>query len=90
MWRVTPGQALRLRQFDDGYVLYNDLSGDTHLLADSAIDLLAALQLGPASSAALCEALAGAMERVRDPGFDIEVEALLAQLSAFFLVEAVP
>ena len=89
MWRVTPGQALRLWQFGDGCVLYNDLSGDTHLLGDGAIDLLAVLQQGAASGEQLCDALAAAMARARTPAFDAEVEALLAQLSAFFLIEAI-
>lgn len=90
MWRVTPGQALRLRQFDDGCVLYNDLAGDTHLLDDSAIEILSMLQRGPASTAQLCQGLAELMACPRDPTFEAGVDALLAQLSTFFLIEAIP
>lgn len=52
-WRLRPEQALRYRQWDEEYVLYNDLSGDTHLLDGAAIEILLALARGPASGAAL-------------------------------------
>ncbi|WP_296951487.1 HPr-rel-A system PqqD family peptide chaperone [uncultured Massilia sp.] len=57
-WCLRPGQALQYRQWDDGqgddeYVLYNDLSGDTHLLGGPAIEILLALARGPATRAAL-------------------------------------
>lgn len=90
MWRVTPGQALRLRQFDDGCVLYNDLAGDTHLLGDDAIEILSMLQQGPACTAQLCQGLAGAMDCPCDAAFAAGVDALLMQLSTYFLIETMP
>lgn len=45
-WRIVPGQALLHRGWDGTVVLYNDLSGDTHLLSDEAMALLAALRDG--------------------------------------------
>jgi PqqD family protein of HPr-rel-A system len=78
MWRLVPGQSLRFRQFDDEFVVYNDLSGDTHLLGDSAAHLLSVLQQGPAASAALLDSLAAAHG------------AVLNQLSSLFLIEALP
>ncbi|MBB3223819.1 hypothetical protein [Pseudoduganella umbonata] len=43
-WRLVPGQTLLHRGWDGAFVLYNDLSGDTHLLADEAMSLLLALR----------------------------------------------
>lgn len=43
-WRLVPGQALLHRGWDGAFVLYNDLSGDTHLLSDEAMTLLLALR----------------------------------------------
>ena len=43
-WRLVPGQALLHRGWDGAFVLYNDLSGDTHLLTDDAMTLLLALR----------------------------------------------
>ena len=90
MWRLVPGQSLRFRQFDDEFVVYNDLSGDTHLLGDSAAHLLSVLQQGPAASAALLDSLAAAHGAPRDPAFDEEAGAVLTQLSSLFLIEALP
>jgi PqqD family protein of HPr-rel-A system len=45
-WRIVPGQALLHRGWDGACVLYNDLSGDTHLLSDDAMRLLLALRDG--------------------------------------------
>jgi len=46
LWRLVPGQALLHRGWDGAFVLYNDLSGDTHLLANETMDLLLALRDG--------------------------------------------
>lgn len=87
MWRITPGQALRFRQFDDEFVVYNDLSGDTHLLGDSAMHLLSVLQHGPAPRADLHGSLAAALECAPDAAFAEQADALLATLAGFFLIE---
>lgn len=81
-WRIAPGQQLALRGWDGEYVLYNDLSGDTHLLGEAAVALLRRLQQAPAPAAALCDAC-------EDAGAD-EVLALLAQLQSLHLVEPAP
>jgi len=43
-WQITPGQSLRHRHWGQDYVLYNDLSGATHLLDEPAMSLLLALR----------------------------------------------
>ena len=74
MWRVAAGQALRHHGWDGEFVLYNDLSGDTHLLEAPAMALLLALQAAPGASAHALGA---------DPG-------LLDDLHALALVEPLP
>ena len=81
MWRLTPGQALLRYGWDGEYVLYNDLSGDTHLLTATACTLLERLQGAPASHGAL--ALACAI----DAG---TAESLLIDLEQLSLVEYLP
>jgi len=90
MWRITPGQRLRFRQFDDEFVLYNDLSGDTHLLGDSAMHILSELQRVPADGAALTASLAAALECPHDPAIADEAAALLATLAGYFLIAEDP
>jgi PqqD family protein of HPr-rel-A system len=81
VWRLTPGQALLRYGWDGEYVLYNDLSGDTHLLTATACTLLERLQAAPASHGAL--ALACAI----DAG---TAESLLIDLEQLSLVEYLP
>ncbi len=78
MWRVIPGQSLRYRQWDgdDEAVLYNDLSGATHLLGPAALCLLDTLRTAPADEAALAAALRS--------GFEVDEAALAGEL-AFLL-----
>lgn len=53
MWRLMPGQGLTCREWDGEAVLYNDLSGNTHLLDGAALDLLQALREHPADAGQL-------------------------------------
>ena len=87
MWRISAGQALRFRQFDDEAVLYNDLSGDTHLLGAEALHLLSVLQHGPAAQAALLASLADALGCAPDAALGAETDAVLASLAGYFLIE---
>lgn len=83
MWQLTPGQSLRLFQFDDEAVLYNDLTGATHLLGGAAIAVLARLQAGAASAADLTA------EFPDEPSgaLDEQLDDLLCELAALFLIE---
>ncbi len=81
-WQLAAGQQLALRGWDGEYVLYNDLSGDTHLLGAAAVALLRRLGTAPASAAAL--------STICDEASEEEVEALLDQLHLLHLVEPAP
>ena len=85
-----PGQLLLRRQYGEESVLYNDLSGDTHLLGGSAIHLLELLAKAPARQGVLADSLAAAIGCPRDAAFDADATALLAQLATLFLIEPVP
>ncbi|QYF95051.1 HPr-rel-A system PqqD family peptide chaperone [Massilia sp. PAMC28688] len=91
MWRTMPGQAFRLRQFNhpDGiqFVLYNDLSGATHLLGEAAVHLLQVLRCGPADDSSLSAALATALGCAHDAALVDDTAALLSQLAGLFLIE---
>lgn len=43
-WRIVPGQSLRSRSWDGQSVLYNEVSGATHLLDEDTLALLHALR----------------------------------------------
>lgn len=85
-WRLRPGQTLQYRQWDGECVLYNDLSGDTHLLGDGAIELLLALRGGPATNEALAAVLQAGFDI--DPSeLDLETTTLLRDLQHLNLIE---
>ncbi|CUI06511.1 HPr-rel-A system PqqD family peptide chaperone [Massilia antarctica] len=83
-WHVLPGQSLRHHSWDQEAVLFNDLSGDTHLLDADALAVLLAVQGGACDLAALRQAL--------DAGDEAEpaLQALLAQLASISLIAAHP
>jgi PqqD family protein of HPr-rel-A system len=88
MWRVVPGQLLACREWDGEAVLYNDLSGSTHLLDGAAIDVLQALRAAPLDAAALAQGLA---ERFGADAAELrpEIEDMLTELARLDLVESV-
>lgn len=45
-WCIVPGQSLRSRSWDGQSVLYNEVSGATHLLDEETLALLHALHEG--------------------------------------------
>jgi PqqD family protein of HPr-rel-A system len=80
IWRVVPGQQLTCRSWDGEYVLYNSLSGDTHLLGEAALRVLRSLDGRPASAPGLAALLGEHLE---------DTAGLLADLRALHLVEPV-
>ncbi|QOY94690.1 HPr-rel-A system PqqD family peptide chaperone [Massilia sp. UMI-21] len=89
MWRVIPGQSLRYRQWEDEAVLYNDVSGATHLLGAAALCLLEALRPAPGNAMSLSAALRDAFEVDEDALAD-ELAILLDDLVRLDLIEPCP
>jgi PqqD family protein of HPr-rel-A system len=89
VWRLMKGQSLRYHCWDDEAVLYNDLSGATHLLGPAALCVLEALRPGPASAATLASSLLREFE-LDDAALDGELEVLLRELSQLSLIEHGP
>jgi PqqD family protein of HPr-rel-A system len=86
VWRLTPGQALACREWDGEAVLYNDLSGSTHLLDGAALDLLHALRDQPADAAALAARLADRFDAGDDDLVSL-IADMLATLAGLDLIE---
>lgn len=87
-WRVLPGQALHHRAWDDEYVVFNNLSGDTHLLGGGAMQLLLAVAEAPGDAASLAGRLRltlGLDQQEID-----EIPAMLDDLRALSLIERAP
>lgn len=89
MWRLIPGQLLAYRCWDDEAVLYNDLSGATHLLGPAALCILEALRGGPARDTALSVALLAEFE-IEPSSLAAELAGLLDSLARLDLIETFP
>lgn len=87
IWRIAPGQQLAYRGWDNEFVVYNDLSGDTHLLDGDAFALIEALRASPATIATLVTVCAGDVPADQLLDVTDTITALLAKLQHLFLVE---
>lgn len=88
IWRVPPGQALQHRAWEDGFVVFNNLSGDTHLLCEGEMQLLLAVAAQPGDTAAVTARLRASLGLDDQEAGDIP--AMLSDLLALSLVEAAP
>jgi PqqD family protein of HPr-rel-A system len=91
VWRLMAGQSLRSKTWDGvEHLLYNDLSGDTHLLGADAIELLHFLRSADNDEATLA-ALTMAGDGDGDEALTAdEVAAIMADLARLSLVERRP
>jgi len=89
MWRVVPGQLLAFREWDGEAVLYNDLSGNTHLLDGGAVEVLLALRAEPLDAATLAARLADRFDAGGD-ALATAIEDMLSDLAGLDLVEPLP
>lgn len=88
LWQIAPGQKLASWGWDDEFVLYNNLSGDTHLLDSDSMALLASLQRAPASVDALVAQLSDGVEPDDLAVLPETMATLLAQLKKLYLVQS--
>ena len=92
MWRLAVGHALRYRAWDtdDLAVVYHPLSGDTHLVDASALELLKLLADGPRSTESLVAGLPAVLPDEDQPTLCGFVDSTLLQLQGIGLVSAAP
>jgi PqqD family protein of HPr-rel-A system len=86
-WRAISTQAVYLRSWDDEFVIYNRLSGDTHLLGAAAGHILTALQRAPSDETSLTESLCKSLHAEPSPDMSLQIQAVLADLHKLALIE---
>lgn len=90
VWRLMAGQLLRNKTWDGvEYVLYNDLSGDTHLLGADGLELLRLLQGADSDEAGLATSMSAPSDG-SDAIAPDEVAGILEELEKLSLVERRP
>jgi PqqD family protein of HPr-rel-A system len=61
-WRVSTTAQLPMRNWDGDYVVYNPLSGNTHILDIVTGEVLKVIAAGPARASSLCRRVADFLE----------------------------
>ena len=88
-WQVIPGQVVNCCSWDDEFVFYNKLSGDTHLLSSTVTQILLELRQSSLNVLLLIEALAPRLQAkmVTNEEFSFQIEHLLNELNTLGLIE---
>lgn len=85
-WRILPGLALVFRELDSQPLVFNNLSGSTHLLSGSGHAVLMELLERPGQECTTN----GFLEESLDPSLGQQLLRCLAQLEHLGLIEQVP
>lgn len=86
-WRLVSGFEIIEWSWDDEYVIYNDGSGDTHLVDYIAARVLRHLQKTPMSVDELIQELSAYDDIESDDNLVLDIEAVLLHLHKANLVE---
>jgi PqqD family protein of HPr-rel-A system len=88
-WRVPVAGTLPLRYWNGDCVVYNPLTGSTHVLDIVAGEVLKVIMAAPATSRELCQHVAEFLEIPNDVRTADNVDAVLAALDELGLIEPV-
>src|SRR6185436_11881504 len=87
VWRLSVASPLPLRVWDGEVVVYNPISGDTHMLDVVTGELLRAITAGPAAVESLRQAAAAFLDVPDDDQLGRHVGQALAALDELGLIE---
>lgn len=86
-WRLIDDNALQFRTWNEEFVVYNALSGDTHVLEVPAAEILLLLQQGPMDISSLVQGLADKWQCEPNQTFLNDLEMTLSEMHTLSLVE---
>jgi len=86
-WRLTVAEPCPLRCWEGDYVVYNSLSGDTHLLDIVSGHVLTRILESPARASELRSRVAAFLEVPNDAAVDVQVKEILDALDDLGLIE---
>jgi PqqD family protein of HPr-rel-A system len=88
-WRLTVEGGLPLRYWDGNYVVYNPLTGNTHVLDIVTGEVLETIMAGRATSGELCRHVARFLDVPNDGQTAENVREILLALDVIGLIEPV-
>ncbi len=81
-------RALHFRSWGDEFIVYNSLSGDTHLLGSVAAQILLRLQQAPSDFMSLAESLTSLLQtEMMGEQLEPQLVNILEDLNAIALIE---
>ncbi|NOT67764.1 MAG: HPr-rel-A system PqqD family peptide chaperone [Methylophilaceae bacterium] len=86
-WHATTGGSLHWRAWDDEMVIYNNTSGDTHLLGVDAAQILLLFEQAPADLGIVSEQFATGFPAETHEESTLQIEQILLQLHELALIE---
>ena len=88
-WKIAPDACLRFAEWDNEFVVYNEFSGDTHLLDTTAAHILFRLKQEPLDAVALARSLLLVADQpaTDSSGLLPQITHILSELHAIALIE---
>ena len=86
-WKLKSEHSLQLRCWGDECVVYNDLSGDTHLVGSVGAQILHILQRSPSDSALLNKSIASFLNTEINDELILQLEQILMDFDKLALIE---
>lgn len=88
-WRLATGEAPEPARFEDGGMVFNPLTWETHLLNAAAMQILDALRVRPRDAEALVDSLVGThdLDEAARRTYAAQVGTALAEMAVLGLVE---
>jgi PqqD family protein of HPr-rel-A system len=88
-WRILAEGQLPLRDWNGDYVVYNPLTGSTHVLDIVSGEVLKAIMAAPRTSRELCRHVADFLDVPNDAHTADNVDEVLAVLDELGLIEPI-
>ncbi|MEO8304437.1 MAG: HPr-rel-A system PqqD family peptide chaperone [Betaproteobacteria bacterium] len=86
-WRLGVVGPLPMRCWDGDYVVYNPLSGNTHVFDIVTGEVLKVIMTGNVAAAEICQRIAAFLEVPNDVGIADHVGRILVALDRLALIE---
>lgn len=88
-WQVPGNHSFTIKSWDDGTVIYDDVSGDTHFLDVFSAEIVSQLLQGQQSIIGLRDVMAAQVEDLDDETLCESIHVALTQLNQSGLVHLV-
>lgn len=85
-WEIISPQSLHMQAWDNEAVVYDALSGNTHLLSLAAARVLAKIKEAPANAASLAQVMADVEPGGTADEIQATLEAILTELAGISLI----